>query len=108
MLLFEQIVLCFAQTMLPFGQKYEILSYTQTTKLDKNNYSVELFDLDSGCTVILATYKGEKLFKIQTDTYIGETIPITVSEDFDTIKVMVWSNLTSLKPLCDVNSTIIE
>ena len=82
--------------------------YTQIKKIDKNNYSVELFNVDSSCTVIFATYQEDKLVEVYPKIYSGNKVPFATTKEFDTIKVMAWSNLNNLKPICEVNTTIIE
>ena len=52
--------------------------------------------------MIFAVYKGGKLVNMQNDTYNGETVSFIESNDYDTAKVMVWDNLTTLKPVCNV------
>ncbi len=65
----------------------------------------DLFNLEAGCTVIMAAYKNEVLSDVQSGIYDGNTVPFIVYEDYDTIKIMVWSSLEALSPLCDVNDT---
>ena len=77
-------------------------SKNNTRKNNNNNYSVELFNLDKGCTVIFATYQDDRLVEFYPAIYDGDKLPFDITKQFDTIKVMVWSNLTTLKPLCAV------
>lgn len=95
-----------AQTL--YAQWEKLTPYTQIKKFGNSNYSVELFNLDSGCTVIFATYQNNRLVELYPATYDGNKIPFATTKQFDTIKVMAWSNFTTLKPLCEVNSTVIE
>ncbi|MBQ4146124.1 MAG: InlB B-repeat-containing protein [Clostridia bacterium] len=81
--------------------------YTQIKKDANNKYSVELFNSSSGCAVIFATYCIDgRLVELLPYIYEGETIPFTLTKEYDTFKVMVWDSLTSLKPLCESNSTL--
>lgn len=84
------------------------MPYTQIKKTGNNNYRVEVFNINSGCAVIFATYQNNKLVEFYTKTYNGNEIPFTITKKFDTIKVMVWNSLNTFKPICEVNSTVIE
>lgn len=82
--------------------------YTQIKKNAQNSYSVELFDIDRGSIVIFATYQKDKLVEVYPKIYNGNKVSFAITKEFDTIKVMVWNNLKHLKPICEVNTTIIE
>ena len=82
--------------------------YTQIKKIAQNSYSVELFNVDSSCTVIFATYQKGKLVELYPKIYNRNEVPFATTKEFDAIKVMVWSNLNNLKPICEANTTIIE
>lgn len=82
--------------------------YTQIKKVAENSYNVELFNIDSGCTVIFATYQKGKLVESCSKIYNGNVIPFDTLEEFDTIKVMVWNNSNNIKPICKANTTVIE
>lgn len=91
---------------------YAIVAPSPYSTFTVQNYSkfdfvtVDLFNLEEGCTVLLATYDiNGKMIEIQTDTYTGETIPFTVSGNYETIKIMVWSDLSKIVPLCKANTT---
>ncbi len=86
----------------------KIPTYTQINKIAQNSYSVELFNVDSSCTVILATYQQKKLVEAYPQIYNGNKLLFTTTKEFDTMKVIVWSNLNNLIPICEANTTIIE
>ena len=39
---------------------------------------------------------------MQSATYEGNELSFTTNKTYTNTKVMVWDNLTSLKPVCDV------
>lgn len=49
-------------------------------------------------TVIVAGYKGKQLVDV---SYDNQQPSYTLTGDIDTIKVMVWNNLSGLMPLCE-------
>lgn len=91
---------------------WEAVPYTTLTITHRTNFDlidIELFDLNVGCTVILAVYnKDNRLVNIQSNTYKGEMVSFIESNDYDTAKVMVWDSLNTIKPLCDVTEVKIE
>lgn len=68
-----------------------------------NSYKIEtiLYNLEESCEVIVAAYKGGKFVTLTKVPYESEEINTTLSGDIDEIKVMVWNNLSELRPLCD-------
>ena len=85
------------------------------TQVVKNGTSYDLSISQTNletAKIIVAGYKNNKVLDIKILN--GNSItPITFTGDFDEFKVMVWENLSSLKPLCEAeiipqNKWIIE
>lgn len=77
--------------------------FTKTTvSVDGTKFTVTPINIVIGNTVILALYNGDTFVEMQSATYNGEDIPFTTSESYTKVKVFVWSNLTDIMPICDV------
>ena len=82
-----------------------------TVSEDGKSFNVRTYLVEDGDKIILALYEDERFVKMYDDvTVTGKTVPFTVTESYDTVKVMVWENFSTLKPLCEANSnlTVIE
>jgi len=76
---------------------------TKTTVSDDGKtFTVNPINVEIGKKVILALYEGGKFVEMQYETYEGEAIPFTTTKAYTKAKVMVWDNLTNLKPVYDV------
>lgn len=76
---------------------------TKTTiSTDGKSFTITPINIEKGKTVILALYDGEKLVEMQHATYEGTTITFTTTKSYTNAKVMVWDDLTTLKPVCEV------
>lgn len=69
---------------------------------DGKSFTITPINIENGKTVILALYNGEQFVEMQSAIYNGETIPFTTTKSYTNAKVMVWDDLTSLNPVCDV------
>ena len=78
-------------------------SFTKTTvSEDGKSFTIVPINIENGKTVILALYDGNKLVEMQSAVYTGEAVPFTTTKSYTNAKVMVWDNLTNLKPACNV------
>ncbi len=66
-----------------------------------STFTVNLINIVNGKTVILALY-DEEFVEMQSAAYNGEAIPFTTTKNYTKVKVMVWDNITNLKPVCNV------
>lgn len=41
---------------------------------------------------------------MQSAVYTGEAVPFTTTKAYTNAKVMVWDDLTNLKPVCEVEN----
>lgn len=62
------------------------------------NIKPSLYHITNKCTVIVAGYKENKLIDIAKT---AQGVSATLEGDIDEIKVMVWSDLLTLAPLCE-------
>jgi len=62
----------------------------------------------NGGTLIIAFYNGNKLLSMKTGTITGDfaIVPIPTPETADTIKVMLWHDLFTMRPLCPAKKMI--
>ncbi len=78
----------------------ELPPYTDSS-VEKNGTSYQiqttLYHLPQGCEIIVAGYQGTKLVSL-TPSVSGIA---TLAGDIDTIKVMVWENLSGLTSICE-------
>ena len=83
----------------------EVIKFEGTkTKVseDKKSFSITPINIENGKTVILALYNGEQFVEMQKEVYAGVDIMFTTTKSYTNAKVMVWENLTNLKPVCNV------
>lgn len=73
-----------------------------TVSEDGKSFAVTPINIGTGKIVILALYNGEQFVEMQSAIYTGEEIPFTTTKTYTKAKVMVWDNLTNLKPACVV------
>ena len=70
---------------------------------DGNSFVVNPINIEKGKSVILAIYDDNGFVEMQSDVYKGEAITFGVSESYIDAKVMLWEDMTTLKPVCKVN-----
>lgn len=57
-------------------------------------------NIDSGKTVILAIYSGDKLVGIQSKIYDGAEVMFETNEACTELRAMVWEDIVSMTPVC--------
>ena len=65
-------------------------------------FNVTPINVDIGKKVILALYENGKFLEMQSSNFEGEEIVFTTTKVYTDAKVMVWDDITTLKPICDV------
>lgn len=83
--------------------KITIVRYegTKTTVLeDGKSFTITPINVETGKTIILALYDGEKFVEMQSAVYTGEAVPFTTTKTYTKAKVMVWDDFKTLKPVC--------
>ena len=79
--------------------------YTDTAISDDGkSFTVTPINIENGKTVVLALYNGEQFVEVQSEVYAGEAIPFTTTKSYTKAKVMVWGDLTNLKPVCQIEN----
>lgn len=68
---------------------------------DKKSFTITPINIENVKTVILALYNGEQFVEMQSAVYTGEAVPFTTTKAYTKAKVMVWDDITNLKPVCD-------
>lgn len=89
-----------------FYAVWEPLPYIETTIDEYTNYSLgttNIYNAPSNCVLNIAAYNEGRLVSLESRPYTKSTETYAITEDYDTIKIMLWSGLTNLKPLCDAN-----
>lgn len=69
---------------------------------DGKRIVVRPINIESGKTVILALYDGNKFIEMQSRIYGGTEIPFTTDKAYTCAKVMVWNSLDGMSPECGV------
>lgn len=69
---------------------------------DGRRIVVRPINIESGKTVILALYDGNKFIEMQSSIYVGTEIPFTTYKAYTCAKVMVWNSLDVMSPECGV------
>jgi hypothetical protein len=76
---------------------------TETTLSNNDKtFTITPINIATGNTVIIALYNGTALVEMQSAVYTGEEIPFTTTKSYTNAKVMVWNDLITLKPVCNV------
>jgi hypothetical protein len=76
-----------------------------STELTNNIFVVTPKGVKNGNRIIFTCYNGDKMVYLNSYVFAGEsTIPFTTTEKYDKVKVMVWENLETCVPLCEVEN----
>lgn len=96
-----------------YSEKKDVMLFAQWKKLEpcthstvnniQNNYTIniEFTDVLKG-KVVIAGYKDNRFVTLQIKEYSEDFKPITLTGDIDTVKVMVWDNIFTIKPITAV------
>lgn len=77
------------------------IKHTRTTiSEDKKTCIVNPVNIETGKTVILSLYDGDRFVEMKKKIYEGEEICFTTTETYTKAKVFVWNDLESLVPVC--------
>ena len=95
---------------LPYLKKYDYdviqqRAYTSTNILDYGSYgigTIELFNMTSPCYIVIAKYKFNKFVNVEFREYKKSSETFAITEDIDTVKIMVWESIGNLKPISNV------
>ena len=63
-----------------------------------------LYNVSEPCSVIIKSYKKDKLIDLSALRYAGSPITTGIEGDFDEITVMVWDSINGLRPLSKVEN----
>mgnify|MGYP004623082843 CR=1 FL=1 len=89
----------------------EIVRFEGTkTTLSENGkmFDIKPINIAVGNTVTLALYNGEELVETHHEKYTGASLPFTADKTYTKAKVMVWDDLGSMIPVCDVENVMHE
>ena len=78
--------------------------YTSSTVTKNENILTiytELYNLTAPYEIIIVGYKNNRFVTMERVPHNEQNSPYTLEGDIDKIKVMVWSDLSTLKPLCE-------
>ena len=82
---------------------------TKTTlSEDGKVFDIKPINIAVGNTVTLALYNGEELVETHHEKYTGASLPFTADKTYTKAKVMVWDDLGSMIPVCDVENVMHE
>ena len=69
-----------------------------------SSFTVTPKNIATGNSIMFAVYKDGKMVDMQTKSYDGENSVFSITVPYDTVKAMVWENLTSMEPLCPLKT----
>ncbi len=81
-----------------------VYPHTETTGTDYGAYKVcktDIFQIDTPCFVVLSSYFNNRLVSVETREVTEKTFEFAITGEVDTIKIMVWDSISSMKPLCE-------
>jgi len=88
-----------------YAQWEKLIPYIKSTVTKSNlGYIIETKIENVSSTsyeILIAGYKGDKFVTMKKVSCSEQNLPYTLEGDIDTIKIMVWSSLSGLKPLCE-------
>jgi len=79
------------------------IPYTLSTVMKNGNIltiHTELYNFTAPYDILIVCYKGNQFVTMKRVPHNEQNSPYTLEGDIDKIKVMVWDNLSTLKPLC--------
>ena len=82
----------------------ESTSFTESIVTKKDSlYSVEttLHNFTVPYDILIVGYKGKQFVTMKRVSHNKQNSPYTLEGDIDKIKIMVWSDLSTLIPLCE-------
>ncbi len=71
------------------------------TNNDTHIINTKLYYVYDNRTVVVSGYKSGEYITNKKTVYNGKSINTTLTGDIDQIKVFVWENMNTLKPICD-------
>lgn len=71
---------------------------------DDGNITVRPVNMENGKIIILALYNGDRIAETLLGMYDGEEIIFVTSKPYTRAKAMVWSDLDSIKPVCNAKN----
>lgn len=82
---------------------WELNPYTITTFESYKNYTIGVTKLNNikvPCVINIAKYNDGKLIEVEIRNYSKDTEIFAMSKENDSVKIMLWENLETMKPLC--------
>lgn len=79
-------------------------STSSTVKQIDNSYivNIEFINVQNGKTVICAGYKENRFVTAQIEEYSENFNPIILTGDIDTVKIMIWDDVSNIMPVTKV------
>ena len=79
-------------------------STSSTVKQIDNGYivNIEFINVQNGKTVICAGYKENRFVTAQIEEYSENFNPIILTGDIDTVKIMIWDDVSNIMPVTKV------
>lgn len=90
------------ETLKGFICEYESTPSLNAKLTKKDGYSIISIKpqyIEAGNNIVIAAYKNKILTDIQTESYNGEDISTVTFAEYDTIKAMIWKDMSSMIPL---------
>ena len=87
-----------------YAQWESVIPHTESTITKSGTkliIDMNVHNINSPFDILIVGYKENRLVTMKRVLYNEQNSPYTLEGDIDEIKVMVWSDLSTLKPLCD-------
>lgn len=87
-----------------YAQWKSVIPHTESTVTKSGTkliIDMNVHNINSPFDILIVGYKENRLVTMKRVLYNEQNSPYTLEGDIDEIKVMVWSDLSTLKPLCD-------
>lgn len=91
-----------AQTL--YAQWEEVIPYTESTVIKSGSkffVDTKVYDFIAPYNILIVGYKGNRFVTMKRVLHDEQNSPYTLEGDIDEIKVMVWEDLSTIRPLCE-------
>ena len=91
-----------AQTL--YAQWEEVIPYTESTVTKSGSKFIvdaKVYNFTAPYNILIVGYKGSKFVTMKRVPHDEQNSPYTLDGDIDEIKVMVWQDLSTIRPLCE-------
>ena len=88
-------------TLVPLCEVTGASKYKIEPSINDNIVSVKATGVPNGCDVVVALYQNDSFIEATVLEYTGTDLTYTLTQDCDSVKIIVFEDIDTLEPLCD-------